>query len=409
MRLFFIIMSLTAIISCTKADDTEEVSKPDYRKFNSFSDFSSVITKLASDADNTKINVFWDSLVNNHQVPFIYGDSVAFLYKGNVSSVKWAGDFNGWDPDEAGYTGKLLGNGIWMLVKEFPNDARLDYKIVIEGNNWITDAANPFVQYSGFGPNSELRMPGYIYPQETIYNEETPKGTLSENKMIISNSSNLGYKVQYKVYTPYNYENLIDLPVIYVTDGHEYANKDLGAMIIILDNLISQQMIEPVIAVFIDPRNPDNTGINRRMSEYAANIKFANFVADELVPLVDSEYKTNASPDKRAILGTSMGGWNAAFFGLERSDKFHLIGIHSPAFDNNIIQQYQTSEKLPLKIFMSTGVISDTQVKARQMKEVFTSKGYPISYIEVNQGHSWGNWKSLTKQPLEYFFGVSNN
>jgi len=306
-------MSLTAIISCTKADDTEEVSKPDYRKFNSFSDFSSVITKLASDADNTKINVFWDSLVNNHQVPFIYGDSVAFLYKGNVSSVKWAGDFNGWDPDEAGYTGKLLGNGIWMLVKEFPNDARLDYKIVIEGNNWITDAANPFVQYSGFGPNSELRMPGYIYPQETIYNEETPKGTLSENKMIISNSSNLGYKVQYKVYTPYNYENLIDLPVIYVTDGHEYANKDLGAMIIILDNLISQQMIEPVIAVFIDPRNPDNTGINRRMSEYAANIKFANFVADELVPLVDSEYKTNASPDKRAILGTSMGGWNAAF------------------------------------------------------------------------------------------------
>jgi len=58
---------------------------------------------------------------------------------------------------------------------------------------------------------------------------------------------------------------------------------------------------------------------------------------------------------------------------------------------------------------MSTGVISDTQVKARQMKEVFTSKGYPISYIEVNQGHSWGNWKSLTKQPLEYFFGVSNN
>jgi len=41
-----------------------------------------------------------------------------------------------------------------------------------------------------------------------------------------------------------------------------------------------------------------------------------------LLPLVDSEYKTNASPDKRAILGTSMGGWNAVFFGLEEVISF---------------------------------------------------------------------------------------
>ena len=54
---------------------------------------------------------------------------------------------------------------------------------------------------------------------------------------------------------------------------------------------------------------------------------------------------------------------------------------------------------------MSTGVIFDTQDKARAMKEVLDSKGYQLQYIEVNQGHSWGNWRALIEEPLVYFFG----
>ena len=54
---------------------------------------------------------------------------------------------------------------------------------------------------------------------------------------------------------------------------------------------------------------------------------------------------------------------------------------------------------------MSTGVIHDTEIKARAMKEVFDDKGYPLMYHEVNQGHSWGNWRGMLKQPLIYFFG----
>jgi len=125
----------------------------------------------------------------------------------------------------------------------------------------------------------------------------------------------------------------------------------------------------------------------------------------ELVSFIDANYKTNSSEDARAILGTSLGGWNSAYFGFTRSDKFHLIGIHSPAFDDAIIQNYSKSVLLPLKIYMSTGVIYDTQDQARSMKTVFENKGYSLQYKEVNEGHSWGNWRALIDEPLIYFFG----
>lgn len=400
---------LALSVSCSKEDDPTEPDSPAYKEFTSYADFKNTLNQIVSIADSTvrtqTLNSFYDSLRINGQVPFTFGDSVALMYYGKATSVKWAGDFNGWNPDAPGYTGtRMQGTNLWMAERTFPSDARLDYKIV-RGGSWFVDFANPYVQYSGFGPNSELRMPDWIFPQETVLAPGVTRGTLGEDQLITSIPENLGYPVNYRVYTPYGYESMDNLPVIYVTDGHEYADDKLGAMLIVLDNLIFQQKISPLIAVFIDPREPGNPSNNRRMEEYTGNIRFANFVADELVPAVDNTYKTNSSSEQRAILGTSLGGWNAAFFGLRRSDVFGLIGIHSPAFDQSVIEGYAAFGMLPLKIFMSTGVIYDTQEPARAMKEVLESKGYPLLYKEVNQGHSWGNWKALLDDPLIYFFG----
>jgi enterochelin esterase family protein len=83
---------------------------------------------------------------------------------------------------------------------------------------------------------------------------------------------------------------------------------------------------------------------------------------------------------------------------------FGKLLVHSPAFDAQMAVDYQQATQLPLKIFMSTGAINDTQVRARQMRDVMQAKGYPLRYIEVNQGHSWGNWRALLNEPLEYLF-----
>ncbi|MDX2127859.1 MAG: alpha/beta hydrolase-fold protein [Chloroherpetonaceae bacterium] len=375
---------------------------PDSAKFQTFSEFKSALVTASNSP--TELNVLWQLLLNSRRVPFAIGDSVAFLYRGNSSSVKWNGDFNNWGGSSGGTGVKIGNNDVWIWETVFPNDARLDYKIVLNGNNWILDPNNPNQQMSGFGPNSELRMPQYVSPIFAYRKQGVAQGPLTSNQLISSN--NLGYSLHYRVYTPNGYNTLSNLPVIYVTDGQEYSHDQMGSMVITLDNLIAEGSIRPIIAVFISPVNPSNSSQNRRQNEYPMNTTYLNFVKNELVPLIDTNYKTAKSQDQRAILGTSLGGICAAFFGVRASHTFGLIGIQSPAFwySPGIYTDYQDSVKLPLKVYMSSGTINDTRDRARQMRDLMQQKGYPLLYREVNEGHSWGNWRALMKEMLTFFF-----
>ena len=110
--------------------------------------------------------------------------------------------------------------------------------------------------WGGFGPNNELRMPNYVFPQETVHNPNVPSGAVTGNINIAS--TNMGYNINYRVYTPAGYDtnHLSNLPVVYVTDGHEYLADYLGSMAIVLDNLTATGQMQPTIAVFIDPASP---------------------------------------------------------------------------------------------------------------------------------------------------------
>ena len=114
--------------------------------------------------DTTKSAVVYQSLVDAKKIPLVENDSVAFLYKGEANSVVWMGDFNGWgyDANFPNKGKKIPHTNIWLLKTSFPKNARLDYKIVLNGDSYILDPENPHQQWSGVGggsPNSELRMP----------------------------------------------------------------------------------------------------------------------------------------------------------------------------------------------------------------------------------------------------------
>lgn len=406
MKYILLILILACVFSCQKSENGNEMVPQEHSYvFSNYADFIERLNEITTIEDGLarekNITALLDTMESMNRLPFVKDDSVAFLYYADAESVKWAGDFNGWDYSVGGWQGTNLNNSnLFLLEKTFPLDARLDYKIVV-GTNWILDPRNNFIQYSGFGPNSELRMPDWIFPEETELWAGVERGTISTNIRISSDS--LGYDLQYRVYTPYNYETQDNLPSIYVTDGQEYADSKLGAMRIVLDNLIYEGTIEPVVAIFIDPRDPDN-GDNRRMTQYTANPHFAAFVANELVPQIDQQYKTNSSADKRAILGTSLGGWNSCYFGIQIPGTFHLIGIHSPAFDENLLSSYENSTGLTHKFYLSTGTIHDTEDNAVDLKAIFDEKGYTYQYNTVSQGHSWGNWRALIDEPLILFF-----
>ena len=368
-------------------------------EFTSFDSFVDTLETVAS-GGKRKVNAFWDSLVAREQIPFILGDQVAFLYRGKAQSVSWVGDFTEWQNGPALQGYRVGQSDIWIAYETFPTNARLEYRIVVDGQEGVLDPANPLHQWGGFGPNSVIAMPDYVFPQEVIPRDGVTPGSLGTPTAI--DSTNLGYTINYQVYTPARYKELFDLAAIYVTDAHEYTDSRMGSMPIALDNLIADGTIEPILAVFIDPRDPE-TGRNRRESEFLVNPDYAAFIVKELVPLIDRTYRTDPTPDRRAILGVSYGGVNAAYCGLAYPEVFHLVAMQSPAFvDNEIYKGYESVEQLPLRVFLSAGYPWDCD--ARTMKGILEDKNYPFMYIEVPEGHSWGQWRSQLDDLLIYFF-----
>jgi enterochelin esterase family protein len=413
----FVVIVLAIVVLIADFARAQSPPNPNYVRqqlFPSYQDFKNQLTTISSNPDATQrtaqLNSLWAQLQAAGQVPYAQGNQVALLYRGNPTSVYWAGDFNGWSPNSASWRGtQLAGTDLWMLEKTLPTDARLDYKIVA-GGSWLLDPANPLQMWSGLGgPNSELRMPTYQYPQETVRNAATPRGTLGPNVRI--HSARLGYDVNYRVYAPagYDEEQLANLPVAYVTDGHEYAADYLGSMLVVLDNLIDTEQLQPMLAVFIDPRDPNNQANNRRGSEYTQNANFLGFVADELVPAIDAGHRSLASPVGRLILGTSLGGVNSAYFGAARSDVFGKIAVQSPAsfssYGPQVLGLYANQPlQDKLDLYVTAGTIGDGSAGVT-FAQTLASGGYNYVFKQVNEGHSWGSWRALVDDMLVHLLG----
>ena len=345
-------------------------------------------------ARDQALDAIWSDLVAAGRVPFVTADSAVFLWRGPADRVAVAGDHTGWEPADATRFG-----AIWARAERLDPAARVDYKWVVD-DEWVLDPANPLRQWSGHGPNSEVRMPGWTVPVETVRGQGVAQGALSAPRSIAS--ARYGKTVAYRVWTPAGYDGLSDLPTVYVTDGHEYADDRLGAAPAVLDNLVAQGRIEAPVVVFIDPRIG---GQNLREEQYVQNPGFAAFVADELVPAVDAAYRTRADRDGRVILGTSLGGLFSAYLGLQHPDTFGRLAIHSPAFwagegsswagawSGPSIYRRMAESPATFSVAMSTGTIHDTQDGARQMLRVIGRRDDALFYDEVPQGHSWGNWR----------------
>lgn len=354
----------------------------------------------------TEIDSLWNRLIREDQIPFKNDSNVLFLYRGVADSVSWNGDFNSWgdDKDFQNKGKNIEGTDIWMLKTSFPSNARIDYKVAVD-ESWILDPVNPHYQWSGFGPNSELQMPDWKSEPLKERLPEAKEGSVTADIQI--KSSSLGYTLQYKVYTPVGYENLSELPVIYLLDGQEYIDDRLGNAVIMLDNLIQIKKIKPIIAVFVDPRTPEDLDVNRRTDEFGTNPDYNDFFINELIPEITENYKISATRTNTALLGTSLGGLNATYLGFMNPQVFGKIGIQAPAFwykEKEIYGLVRNTEKANFNIYMSIGTIGDNLNDAQRMKKEFERLDLNYTYKEVNEGHSWGAWSAQMDDILIQFF-----
>lgn len=138
-------------------------------------------------------------------------------------------------------------------------------------------------------------------------------------------SQSLGEDLEYVVYLPHNYDPAVyRYPVLYLLHGSWGTNESWKKFWPILDTMIEEGTIEPVIAVA--PVTGNSYWVD---SEMFGNCETA--VIKDLIPYIDESYSTISSRDGRALIGFSMGGYGALRYGLVYPDLFSGAVLLSPA------------------------------------------------------------------------------
>lgn len=330
-------------------------------------------------------------------VPFTEQDTLAcFLYRGTWNSVSVPGDANNWQINSF-WMKKLSGTDLWYFSRVFEPDARLDYKFVLDGTTWVMDPRNPKQVSGGFGPNSELQMPKYVPAPEIKYYPFIAHGTLRDTTIY---STALGAARAIKIYTPPGYGSATTnvYPVVVFHDGRDYIS--LGQANNVLDYLIAERRIPPTIGVFVPPVNRDEEYVGTQKNSYAA------FIANELIPVIDAQYKTNRSPAGRATVGVSNGANISLVIGFKYPELFGGVGSFSGAIASATYDLVAASTRAP-RIYVDAGTYEGNIEMAKDLAQVLDAKGFPYRKKEWHEGHSWGNWRAHLGIALEYFLGQS--
>jgi S-formylglutathione hydrolase len=142
------------------------------------------------------------------------------------------------------------------------------------------------------------------------------------------------------IYLPPNYDandQTTRYPVIYFLHGAGGDQDSYPFIISILDNLISNQLIQPVIMV----KPTGNQGLYGS-SFYANSVmsggNVEDYIIQDVVSYVDSTYNTIAMAAKRTIMGHSMGGIGSMRLGLKYYQMFRGVASHSGPLDANGLQ-----------------------------------------------------------------------
>ncbi|AYG67575.1 esterase family protein [Rhizobium sp. CCGE531] len=223
-------------------------------------------------------------------------------------------------------------DGTWTAKSDVLKPDLYEYYFNIDGFRSIdtgTNAPKPQRQVN----TSLILVPGSILDTRNV-----PHGDL---RLVTLHSKALDSERQMYVYTPPGYtDSSKPLPVLYLYHGF---GDTVGSWVAqgrapqILDNLLAEKKIEPMIVVIPDTETDVPNAIaenfpaaDRRANFYPANAEAADReLTDDLIPHMKKHYRVRNDADGRAVAGLSQGGYQALVSGLSHLDTFGWVATFS--------------------------------------------------------------------------------
>jgi len=365
------------------------------------------LRKLLRKAPPARADV--DAFIAESDFPLIDGSDITFVYRGAADAVKlrcWISGLDAAQPLQA-----LAGTDLWAATIELPEGSRIEYKFEVFRNGareLVLDPLNDVIAHDPFGANSVCQGHGYRRPEWTLHNPEVRAGTLEVQAI---DSSAFGGQREVQVYVPARFRRNRRYPLLIVHDGNDYLR--YAELKTVLDNLIHALEIPPLLAAMV--QSPD------RLQEYAADDRHARYLAEDVLPFMDSRYPLLDEPASRAVMGASFGGVAALHAAWRYPDLYGCLLLQSGSFAFSdfgrhrrgavfdpvvrFMNEFRERPGCPVeRIYMSCGIYESLIYENRSLVPRLQAQGIDVRFDEVRDAHNWENWRDRLRIGLSTLF-----
>jgi enterochelin esterase-like enzyme len=258
------------------------------------------------------------------------------------------------------------------------------------------------------GPDDKPAFPnppdGFDKPLEGV-----AKGKLER---VDYDSKTVGVKRWMQVYTPPGYSADKKYPQLYVLHGIGGNEREEwtrgGVAHVVLDNLIADKKIEPMVVVFPNGNATANPGEGGRGGLGGGRggrgggfggwgKPFENDLLKDIIPYIESHYSVVADREQRAVAGLSMGGGQALNIGLSNLDVFAWVGGFSSAPNTSPPEQLLADPEKAIKqlklLYVSCGNKDGLMRVSQGVHAYLKEKNVPHTWHVDDHAHDFQHWK----------------
>jgi enterochelin esterase-like enzyme len=301
--------------------------------------------------------------------------------------------------------------GIWTATVGPLDPAIYGYAFMLDGVR-IADPGSGFLHPGMRSVSSQVEVPGdgpMFYDPRPV-----PHGTVHAHWY---ESKALGAERSFWVYTPPDYESgKGKYPVLYLLHGSgdtEGGWVVIGRANVIFDNLLAERKAVPMVVVMPFGHPQPGVGFGPVPAGGEDRTLFTRDLLEDVMPMVEKEYRIDARPEMRAIAGLSMGGGQSLNIGLTHLDRFRWIGVFSAGIrdaadaESRYADAFKdaASTNRKIKLFWIGCGKADTGFRgAEQLDAMLTRHGIKHMFVPSEGAHTWRNWRNYLSQVAPMLF-----